>query len=135
MTSHKEQTGIVHAELPLDGRPWQAFGTWIGLSDENTRAQISEALEFIGGRRPAIYAGDFNAEPGSQVVRDIEAAGFVDPFVALGIDPPPPTSPAVTPSKRIDYVWLRDLVPVDAWVSESAASDHRLVVIEARRPP
>jgi endonuclease/exonuclease/phosphatase (EEP) superfamily protein YafD len=48
----------------------------------------------------------------------------------LGISPAPFTSPAIDPESRIDFVFVRDLIPVDAWVSESLASDHRMVVVE-----
>ena len=50
--------------------------------------------------------------------------------MALGLGSPP-TNAVFNPSKRIDFVWLRDLVPADARVLESTASDHRLVVVEA----
>ena len=64
----------------------------------------------------------------------VETAGFIDPFTALGIDPAPPTSPAIQPKSRIDFVWLRGLLPSEAWVSESLASDHRMVVVEVELP-
>jgi endonuclease/exonuclease/phosphatase (EEP) superfamily protein YafD len=58
-------------------------------------------------------------------------AGFVDPFIAGGFYPAP-TDPAEKPNKRIDFVWMRGLTPTDARVLESTASDHRMVVVEAR---
>lgn len=57
-------------------------------------------------------------------------AGFADPFVALGIDPPPPTDPAIDPQIRIDYVFTRHLKPSSAEVLSSLASDHRMVIVE-----
>ena len=130
LTSLQEQTGIIHAQLEPDGRPLHAYGIWLGLSDEDTLTQINEALDFIGPNSPAVFGGDFNAEPDSPEVAAILRAGFVDPFETLGIVPPPPTDPAIDPHIRIDYVWLRGLDPVNAWVSESLASDHRMVVVE-----
>ena len=130
LTSLQEQTGIVGVSLHPGDEELHAFGIWMGLSNEDTGLQIGEALRFIGGASPATFGGDFNAEPGSEVTRAIEAAGFQDPFVMLGFDPPPPTDPAVDPRTRIDYVWLRGLEPVDAWVADSLASDHRMVVVE-----
>ena len=38
------------------------------------------------------------------------------------------------PDKRIDYVWLRGLIPTRAWVADTLASDHRLVVTEVQVP-
>jgi endonuclease/exonuclease/phosphatase (EEP) superfamily protein YafD len=63
----------------------------------------------------------------------IAAAGFVDSFVALGLGSPP-TNPSIEPRKRIDFVWLRGLVPVAAQVFDSLASNHRPVVSEANLP-
>ena len=134
LTSREEQTGIAHVSLTIDGAAMHFFGTWIGLTDEDTKRQIDEALQFIADRTPATFGGDFNVDPGSPVTEAIARAGFTDPFVALGVDPPPATAPAEEPRRRIDYVWLRGLTPVRAWVSGSLASDHRLVVVEVQRP-
>ncbi|OGO12181.1 MAG: hypothetical protein A2Z66_10595 [Chloroflexi bacterium RBG_13_66_10] len=130
LTSLQEQTGIVQVSLHPGTEEVHAFGIWMGLSNEDTGRQIREALAFIGDAAPATFGGDFNAEPGSEVARAVEAAGFRDPFLTLGIDPPPLTDPAVDPRTRIDYVWLRGVEPVGAWVAESLASDHRMVVVE-----
>jgi endonuclease/exonuclease/phosphatase family metal-dependent hydrolase len=129
LTSLQEQTGVVEVAVPVGGSELHAFGIWMGLSGEDTDRQIREALRFVGAADPATFGGDFNAEPGSEVVRAVEAAGFEDPFVLLGMVPPP-TDPAVSPRSRIDYVWLRGLEPLGAWVADSIASDHRMVVVE-----
>jgi endonuclease/exonuclease/phosphatase family metal-dependent hydrolase len=130
ITSLQEQTGIIGVSLEFDGEPLNVHGVWMGLSDEDTQTQILEALEFIGDQPNAVFGGDFNAEDHEPVPQAVLAAGFEDPFAVLGIDPPPPTSPAIDPSSRIDYVWIRDLDVSAAWVSSSLASDHRMVVIE-----
>jgi endonuclease/exonuclease/phosphatase family metal-dependent hydrolase len=135
LTSLQEQTGIVHIHLQVGAHPFDAYGIWLGLEDEDTQTQIREALEFIGNRTPATFGGDFNAEPGSPVVQAVEQAGFVDPFITLGIDPPPLTDPAIQPIKRIDYVWMRGLTPIEAWVPDSLASDHRMAVVEVEMRP
>ena len=130
LTSLEEQTGIVHARLEIGDQPLDAYGIWMGLSDEDTLRQIDEALDFIGTTIPATFGGDFNAEPDSPVVQAVLQAGFDDPFLALGIDPPPPTAPAIDPQIRIDYVFTRGLAPTSATVLSSLASDHRMVVVE-----
>lgn len=130
LTSLQEQTGIVHVEVDVAGRPMNLFGLWLGLSDEDTQRQIKEALAFVGDRSPAALGGDFNADPGSPVYEAVRAAGLFDPFLALGIDPAPPTSPAAHPTERIDYVFLRGLSARQASVSASLASDHRMAVVE-----
>jgi len=134
LTSLQEQTGIVHVNLNPLGQPVHAYGIWMGLSDEDTERQITEALGFIGDHSPATFGGDFNAKMGSSVADVVEAAGFIDPFTVLEIDPAPPTSPAINPKSRIDFVWLRGLLPSRAWVSESLASDHRMVIAEFKIP-
>jgi endonuclease/exonuclease/phosphatase family metal-dependent hydrolase len=130
LTSLQEQTGILRVEIDVAGRPMYLFGLWLGLSDEDTQRQIEEALAFVGDRSPAALGGDFNAEPGSPVYQSVRAAGLLDPFPALGIDPGPLTSPAVQPTERIDYVFLRGVSARQASVSTSLASDHRMVVVE-----
>jgi len=135
LTSLQEQTGIVHAHLQISDQVLDAYGIWMGLEDEDTLTQIHEALEFIGDQTLATFGGDFNAEPGSPVAQAVEAAGFVDPFIALEIDPPPLTDPAIQPDKRIDFVWSRGLQPVQAWVPDSLASDHRMVIVEFEIKP
>ena len=135
VTSSQEQTGVVYALLMAGDRPIHAYGTWIGLSNEDTLNQMNEALIFIGERSPAVFGGDFNSIPASPVTQAAVNAGFVDPFAQLGITPAPNTSPAINPSKRIDYVWIRGLIPLDAWVPDSLASDHRMVLTKLRNSP
>jgi endonuclease/exonuclease/phosphatase (EEP) superfamily protein YafD len=101
----------------------------MGLSDEDTQRQIGEATAFIAEAAPAAFGGDFNAELGSPVYEAVVGNGFHDPFSVLGAEAPP-TSPAVDPKERIDFVFLRGLAPRQAFVSESLASDHRMVVVE-----
>jgi endonuclease/exonuclease/phosphatase family metal-dependent hydrolase len=130
LTSLQEQTGIIGVEMVIDSGTLDFFGIWMGLSDEDTQRQIDEALEFIGNRSPAAFGGDFNDEVDDPVGLAVQAAGFVDPFVVLGYDPAPPTSPAIQPDHQIDFVWVRGLQPSEAWVADALTSDHRLVVVE-----
>ena len=135
LSSLQEQTGVIHALLEVDHRPLHAFAIWMGLENEDTDRQIREALEFIGGRSPSSFGGDFNNGPESSVASLVKQAGFEDPFITLGIDPPPLTDPAIYPTQRIDFVWLHGLTPGSAWVSESLASDHRMVIVEVEPGP
>jgi endonuclease/exonuclease/phosphatase family metal-dependent hydrolase len=134
LPSELEQTGIIWAELDVDGEPVNAFAIWLGLDPEERERQIDAAIPFLEAHPgPAVFGGDFNSTPDSPVYARIDAAGFTDPFVALNLGSPP-TDPAINPTKRIDFVWLRDLVPLDAQVLSSIASDHRPVVVEAGLP-
>lgn len=132
ISSLQEQTGIVQATIGEGGAKFHAFGIWLGLSNEDTDTQIAEALEFIGEQNPATFGGDFNADPLSEIATAIRGAGFSDPFEVLGVEPAPNTSPAVDPHNRIDFVWIRGFEAVDAWVPDSLASDHRMVVVEVK---
>jgi endonuclease/exonuclease/phosphatase family metal-dependent hydrolase len=134
LPSQLEQTGIIWAELDVSGELVNAFAIWMGLEPEERARQLDAALPFINAHPgPAAFGGDFNSTPDSPVYARIQGAGFVDPFVSLGLAPPP-TSPAISPTKRIDFVWLRDLPPLDARLLDATASDHRLVVVEAGLP-
>jgi endonuclease/exonuclease/phosphatase family metal-dependent hydrolase len=130
LESLEEQTGIIGVSMDA-GAGLDAYAIWVGLEDEDTLRQVEQAIEFIGDRPVVSWGGDFNAEPESEEVQAIMEAGFIDPFLVLGIDPVPNTSPAINPEKRIDFVFLRGMVPVDAYVSNLLASDHRMVVVKA----
>jgi len=134
LPSELEQTGMIWAELDLGGEPVSVFAIWMGLEPEERARQLDAALPFLESHPgPAAFGGDFNSTPDSPVYARIENAGFEDPFVAVDLGSPP-TDPAINPTERIDFVWLRELVPLDAQVLDSIASDHRLVVVEAGLP-
>jgi endonuclease/exonuclease/phosphatase family metal-dependent hydrolase len=134
LPSELEQTGIIWVQVEGAGGPSNAFAIWLGLEPGERARQLDAALPFLDAHPgPAAFGGDFNSTPDSPVYARISDAGFVDPFVALGLGSPP-TDPAIEPTERIDFVWLRDLLPLDAQVLESTASDHRLVVVEAAQP-
>jgi endonuclease/exonuclease/phosphatase family metal-dependent hydrolase len=134
LPSKLEQTGIIWAELDVGGMPLNASATWLGLTPDERGRQLDTALMLVTVHPgPALFGGDLNATPDSLVYARIAAAGFEDPFASLGLGSPP-TSPAVDPEKRIDFVWLRSLVPTQAEVLDSTASDHRLVVVEVAFP-
>jgi endonuclease/exonuclease/phosphatase family metal-dependent hydrolase len=129
LTSRLEQTAIIRTRLSIGGKPLDAYGIWLGLKPEERAVQLGEAIDFIP-EGPAVFGGDLNSTPDSPVYKRLTEAGFVDPFIGSGFEPPP-TSPSEDPEERIDYVWIRGLRPVDAQVLESTASDHRMVVVEA----
>ena len=130
LPSQQEQTGIVRARISAGAGEFEAHAIWLGLSDEDTMAQIRAALDFIGSGTRASFGGDFNAEDTEPEIAAVREAGFADPFQLLGIEPAPLTDPAISPIKRIDFVFVRGLIPVRAWVADSLASDHRMVVVE-----
>ena len=81
-------------------------------------------------REPAILAGDFNCEPGSPPMRELDSTWH------FASDPAQLTCPADAPRLRIDHVLVK---PRNAWrvidskvVDEPVASDHRPVVVKLR---
>ncbi|MGD1995554.1 MAG: endonuclease/exonuclease/phosphatase family protein [Anaerolineae bacterium] len=133
LTSELEQTGIVHARLRVGEEEVDAYGVWLGLERQERARQLTDALDFIADASPALLGGDLNSVPDSPVYNRLVAAGFADPFVALELGSPP-TSPAIEPQHRVDYVWGRGLEPDDGAVLDSLASDHRMVITEWRLP-
>jgi len=133
LESRLEQTAIVHARVMVGERSLDAYGVWLGLEPEERARQLDDALAYIGEATPAILGGDFNSPPDSPVYARIRAAGFEDPFVVAGLDPAP-TSPALDPDERIDFVWSRGMNVQDALVLDSLASDHRMVLVELALP-
>jgi endonuclease/exonuclease/phosphatase family metal-dependent hydrolase len=129
LSSQLEQTAIVHARVMVGDLPLHTYGVWMGLEPEERARQLDDALAYIGDTSPAVFGGDFNSIPDSPTYARIRAAGFSDPFVVGGFDPAP-TSPAIEPVERIDFVWARGLEVRDACVLDSLASDHRMVVVE-----
>lgn len=117
---------VAVAEIAIWADTVRVLATHFGLSPAERTVQIAGVLD-AAGAGPAIIAGDLNAGPGGNVVRRLEEAGFRDAFELAGV-PPAPTSPAIVPVERIDWIWLRGYDAVDARVLESTASDHRLVV-------
>jgi endonuclease/exonuclease/phosphatase family metal-dependent hydrolase len=133
LTSHLEQSAIVHARVQVGDRPLDVYGIWLGLEPEEQARQLDDALAYVGDASPVVFGGDFNSTPDSPIYARIQTAGFEDPFIAAGFDPAP-TDPAVEPFRRIDFIWARGLEVRDARVLDSLASDHRCVVVEVTLP-
>lgn len=131
LTSDLEQTAIVYGAVKTRHDPLHVYGVWLGLEPEERATQIAEALEYIGSQNPIALGGDFNATPDSPVYARLRDANLDDPFTTTEGDVAL-TSPAIDPTKRIDYVWLDGLTARRAWVSDSTASDHRMVVVEVQ---
>lgn len=112
-------------------------GSWLRVASihndsfdhENNARQVREILGFLK-TEPALLGGDFNAEPTSESLALLERSGL---FAPLG--PCPPTFPADTPQRRIDYV----LAP-RGWelafhqVIPTTLSDHRPVLSVFKLP-
>jgi len=121
----------VEVEVPGIGQPVSfacVHNDW--TKDEFRVAQMRALLATLGERRPAIVAGDYNGEPGSESLAVLAEAGWriLAKDGARGVNP---TWPADTPTQELDHVAERGLpeysVSHDV-VAEKVASDHRPIV-------
>lgn len=87
-------------------------------------ARIEEIVKSWPEATPAILAGDMNAAPDSKPIKALEGV-----WKSAKGDRPLLTSPARTPRRQIDYIFLR---PASRWrvvevrvLDEAVASDHR----------
>jgi endonuclease/exonuclease/phosphatase family metal-dependent hydrolase len=97
--------------------------------DSDIRFIQSQALvDFWKKQDNTIILGDFNAEPDSQEIGKLFAAGLVDSLAAKN-DSTVYTYHASNLYQRIDYIWLSaDLKVIESFVIDSTASDHRPVM-------
>ena len=107
----------LHLDHQDDGRPF-------------AQAQVASA-ELLKTNGPVVLGGDFNAGPESRTLRVFAQAPW-NPVPKAG---PAATHPAENPATEIDHIILRGLAPAKAVVviDESAASDHRPLLVEIQR--
>ncbi len=124
-----------------NGASFQIFNTHIKWGEEQGLAQTRELLRESPKNFPTVLCGDFNATPESAIVREIEAAGFKDPFA-----PDAFTAVANSRAKKIDYIFasrhivararpLPSLEDTTALPSASEPSDHLVLVADLEPAP
>jgi endonuclease/exonuclease/phosphatase family metal-dependent hydrolase len=92
--------------------------------DTNRFLQINKIVELLGKKEyPLIIAGDFNAEPGSRVVNELDKY-----FTRSCVTNCAFTIPEINPNKTIDYIAYRPsrdfTVSEHTVIDEKYASDH-----------
>lgn len=137
MLRPNEQRGLLQLTLQVRGRPLVVLNTHIDFRhDDSERLRNVSEIQSVAARAgsvPIILCGDFNDTPGSRVHQQLSGS-FLDSWEQAGVGSGW-TYPAEQPRKRIDYVWTARAVPleiVSAHVPDSAASDHRPLVVEFR---
>ncbi len=96
---------------------------------ENNRKQTQEILDFAGAR-PAILAGDFNAEPGTPSIDLVLSSRNAAGDVHAG-----PTFPADAPTRRLDYIFAPSRWELlEFRILEDTVSDHLPIVAVYRIP-
>ena len=112
------------------GETLRVANTHLASHDADERiAQARRVLPLVGGRRPAVVAGDFNAVDELEVIREFGAAELVDP----GGDY---SNPSIAPNQRLDYILIPDSATVTAQLTPEGGeswnqlSDHLPVFVE-----
>jgi endonuclease/exonuclease/phosphatase family metal-dependent hydrolase len=128
----RERRGFIRVEVEVGGRRLNFVTTHLDYQLLEGRVfeteQLLAALADVRG--PLIVAGDFNEEPRGGAYDMMLKAGFADGWTqetTAGL-----TYPADRPTKRIDYVFYRNLggdVHAAASVPDTLASDHRPLVV------
>lgn len=128
----RERRGFIRVEVEVEGRRVNFVTTHLDYQFLDGRVfeteQLLKALEEVRG--PLVVAGDFNEEPPGGAYAMMLKAGFSDVWTqetTAGL-----TYPADKPSKRIDYVFYRNLggdAHAAASVPDTLASDHRPLVV------
>ncbi|MFM7136842.1 MAG: endonuclease/exonuclease/phosphatase family protein [Planctomycetota bacterium] len=118
----------VELDVPGLGQPVSFTCIHMERTKEAIRvAQMRALVAALGERRPAIVAGDFNGEPGSESLALLADAGWRI-LAKDGARGSNPTWPADEPMQEIDHVAERGLpeyaVSHDV-IDEQVASDHR----------
>ncbi len=131
----RERRGFIRVEIEVGGRRLNFVTTHLDYQFEDGRVfeteQLLKALADVRG--PLVVAGDFNEEPRGGAYEMMLKAGFTDAWTedaAAGL-----TYPADKPTKRIDYVFHRNLgqdVHANTSVPDTLASDHRPLVASIR---
>lgn len=120
---------ILWCELEINGQSLLTGSVRNDSFDlENNLLQTQQIVDYVRDR-PALLAGDFNAEPHTRSMSMLRDGGRFS-----GVVEGPPTFPAHAPTRRIDYI----LAPstwelVEHRVVETGVSDH-LAVVSTYRP-
>jgi endonuclease/exonuclease/phosphatase family metal-dependent hydrolase len=155
LTSTGSQTGVQRVQIqPKEDVTITFYNTRLeyllaNTSDRRTtddqeqeqQRQLNEIFALLAGRYSEdqlgrlVVGGTFNNVPDSPLADQMRTAGFIDPFAGTGLPLELTATLARTgyPQVRFDYLWLwrRSLVPNGVGTVNSAASDHRMVVVEA----
>lgn len=139
------QTGLQRVQVRPDAGVITLYNTWLAyavegapgepLDDSEQVSQLNEVIRIIAQHHPdgvlgrTVVAGTFNNIPDSRVVERIRANGFVDPFAGYPIELAA-TLRRTGLRARFDYIWVRNLTPVEAGVMDGDASDHRMAVAQ-----
>jgi len=113
-------------------------GRTVEEQEQEQQRQLNEIFTILSSRHPdgnlgrMVIGGTFNNIPTSPLADQMRAAGFVDPLAGLPIELNSTLWRIGYPRVQLDYLWVwrRSLVSLGAQTINTAASDHRMAVIE-----
>lgn len=131
-----EQRGVLQTVLDVQGRRLLVLVTHLDhRADSAQRPRSAEEIKAMiaaWGDGPLVLMGDFNDGPDSrahQTLTTVAADAWEQVGTGDGF-----TIPVSSPRRRIDWILLRGLDPVEGTVIQTDASDHLPLLIGARWP-
>lgn len=148
LTSLSTQAGVQWVKILPDSGELTVYNTWLGFlletgdgrpiseQEQDQQQQLTEIFQIISARHPNVnrerilLGGTFNNIPNSDLVAQMPAASFIDPFAGIPLELSA-TLWRTDLKARVDYLWLRNplLLCGNGWM-DSAASDHRMIFSE-----
>jgi len=137
LPSDSEQMGVAYALVRREPatRAVGVYSARLAPDDAERLNQVGGLLGYIGNTNVALLAGDLYLTPGGEAYTQLTVGNLSDPNATLNIVQDY-TFPSINPNRRLDYVLLRGLTPIESQkvCGPAPASDHCLIVIEALRP-
>jgi endonuclease/exonuclease/phosphatase family metal-dependent hydrolase len=96
---------LVWARVGSPGGEFWVFNAHFSWVPVQTVENVRESLELMQERRPAVFAGDFSADPGALPVEALRRGGWRDAWAALNPRQGGETFESPAPRLRSDYVW------------------------------
>ncbi|MBI5669331.1 MAG: hypothetical protein HZC41_15110 [Chloroflexi bacterium] len=145
-----QQTGLQRVQIRPDAGVITLYNTWLAFlletgdgrsieeQEQDQQRQLNEVFTIISAHHPdgnlgrMIIGGTFNNVPDSPLIAEMRRAGFRDPFEGQPKETTATLWRTGLPRVQIDYLWLRSLGALGAVVMDSAASDHRMAVVEVQ---
>lgn len=129
LSSVGEQRILITVEIEIDpGRVITMANSHFGLDADARVTQANEVIATIGADPDVLFFGDLNDEPGTPPIERLDTT-FEDAWTLSGVGDGF-TIPVVTPTRRIDYIYLGRnwKAPLDIRVIDTQTSDHLPVV-------
>lgn len=127
LSSEREQRGILHTVINVEGRKLNIINVHLGLGNEEREMQLNELIEFISTIKgePFIVVGDFNQgniEIDESILKDVavelEKSNILT--FATGLD-------------RIDYIFVSEGIEILEYdVLIKSMSDHYPIIAKIR---